>query len=29
MSFDFSRANGQTTIRLRIGKLAITVEFPL
>jgi hypothetical protein len=29
MSITVRKANGQTSIRLRIGWLAITVEFPL
>jgi hypothetical protein len=29
MNFTVHKRNGKTSVRLRIGKLAITVEFPL
>jgi len=29
MRFNIRRANGRTTIRVRIGELAITVVFPV
>ena len=29
MSFKVRRINGRTTIRVRIGLLAVTVEFPV